>query len=505
MTSQESHLGKVYLVGAGPGAPGLLTLRGRELLGQAEVVVYDALVNPSLLRYARPDSERIDAGKRAGEHRLKQEETNALLVEKAKQGRMVVRLKGGDPFLFGRGGEEAAALEAEDIPYEVVPGVSSAYAVPAYGGIALTKRGMSSAVHIFTAHGADDTEGIDDWRRAARAGGTLVFLMGFRQIDRICGSLLEEGMAPDTPVAVIQWGTTVFQRQVFTNLREAPKAAKEAGLGPPAIVVVGDVGGDRYRWTECLPFFGRTIGFTRDARRTTPWFETLEGMGARVLDFPLVRTSPLDPGENAEEVLSRLQEFDWIVFTNSAAIDVFFDWLGRRRVDARSMAGQKFAAVGPTTAVSLAQFGIQADLVPDAMTQEGLAEELPIEKGTKVLLPSSSHIRDSLQKAVAQKGGETILLPVYETIVEDEACQTLIESLRSAELDFLVIQTPRPANILAEGRSGTEMTELLKDVRVVCLGRQAAKVLESAGRPADDVLPEPTLPALIKALEHLPG
>ncbi|MCX7016148.1 MAG: uroporphyrinogen-III C-methyltransferase [Candidatus Sumerlaeota bacterium] len=494
--------GRVYLVGAGPGAPGLLTLRGRALLAAADVVVFDALVNPALRRYARADAERIDAGKRAGAHTLKQEEINALLVERARAGRTVVRLKGGDPFIFGRGGEEAVALEAAGIPYEIVPGVSSAYAVPAYAGVAVTQRGVSSSVHVFTAQGADSKNEAVEWARAARLGGTLVFLMGYGRIGEICRALVAEGSDPRTPVAVIQWGTTIEQNEVFSTLAGAERDAEQAGLGSPAVVVVGETASAerRFHWTDHLPLFRRTIGFTRDARRAVPWLEAFEGLGARVFDYPLVHTFPIPPTPDTEAILDRLNEFDWIVFTNSLGIEAFFERLAARDWDARRLAGRRFAAIGPETAEALAARGVRADLAPAQMTQDGLARDLPMAAGTRVLLPGSPRSRDTLQRAIERRGGAAVRLPLYDSAPEKGALDALVADLEAGPMDFLVVLTPLAAQMLVEGRSTGELKRLLGRTSVVSFGAQAARVLDGAGRPADLTLGEPTLDALIRAL-----
>ena len=494
--------GKVFLVGAGPGAPGLLTLRGKAVLSEAEVVIYDALANKSLLRYAPENCEYINAGKRSGLHRLKQHEINALIVEKARENKRVVRLKGGDPFLFGRGGEEAEALEAAGIPYEVIPGVSSAYAVPAYAGIPLTRRGSASAVHIFTAHGAVNSETeARDWTEAAKLGGTLVFLMGFSRIPDITAALMQGGLGAATAVAVVQWGTTIHQRQVFSTLGSAAEDVTKAGLGSPAVFIVGDTAEEasRLRWTETLPFFGRSIAFTRDARRAIPWLEAFEGLGARVFDFPMVHTTPVTPSTQSSAILAALRKYDWVVFTNSLSVEIFFDLLKSEGFDARSLAACKVAAIGPTTAESLLNCGIRADLVPAKMSQEGLAEELPIRPGMRVLLPGSPRMRETLQRVLEQQGAEVTRLPLYDSQLVASARDELIKSLETGELDALVLVAPQAVQMLAEMRS--DLDALLKKVKVVCLGSQAATVLGEHGRKADAVLERPVLDELVEVLK----
>ncbi len=502
MTGLNDKKGKVFLVGAGPGAPGLLTVRGRAVLSEAEVVVFDALANHSLLRYAPAQCEFIDAGKRAGLHRLKQSEINELIVNKALEGNCVVRLKGGDPFLFGRGGEEAEALEQAGVPYEVIPGISSAYAVPAYAGIPLTRRGSASAVHIFTAHHAAEDD-VRDWTAAAHLGGTLVFLMGFERIGDIAAALIVAGMPPTTPAAVVQWGTTINQRQVFSTLRSVAADVERAKLGAPAVFVVGETAAEssRLHWMDELPFFGRTIAFTREERRAIPWLETFEGYGARALDFPMVQTKALVPDFESDAVLTSLPSFQWIVFTNSLGVEIFADAMRQRGMDARSLAGIKIASVGLGTAQSLRQFGINADLIPTRMSQEGLAAELPFAPAMRILLPGSPHMRGTIDRAAQEHGAEVVRLPLYESELVPESRDELIEALEAREINALVLVAPQVPQMLAQTRP--HLNRLLEGVKVVCLGAQAATVLQEHRRPADAVLEQPTLEALVTVLREL--
>ncbi len=498
--------GAVYLVGAGPGAPGLLTLRGRRLLESADVVVFDALVNPALLRYARPGARFIDAGKRAGLHRMKQEDTNALLVELARAGKRVVRLKGGDPCVFGRGAEEAAELRAAGAPCEIVPGVTSAFAAPAYAGVSPTIRRVASSIHIFTAQGAADRDSeVIEWARAAQMGGTLIFMMGFGRIGEIAAQLIAHGIDPATPAAVVQWGTTPSQRQAFSRLDRLEAAATEAGLGSPAVIAIGQAAAEEQRvpWMDALPLFGLSVAFTRDERRATPWLEACEDLGARVFDFPLVATEPSDPGAEGRRAFERLGEYDWIVFANSLGVETFFDWLSANGADARRLAGVKIAAVGPETAETLLARGIRVDLLPQEKSQEGLARELAPREGMRVLLPGSPLSRPSVERAVAEAGGQADRLRLYETRPVETSRDELIAELERGGIDALVFATPMAARVLLDALAPERARRLLAAPSIVCIGAQSAAAFEAAGRPADWILSEPTLEALIEALRAI--
>ena len=327
--------GRVYLIGAGPGDPGLLTLRGKALLARADVVVYDYLVSPRLLEYAPARAERIYVGKRAGAHTLSQEEINRLLVERAGSGATVARLKGGDPFVFGRGGEEALALVDAGIPFEVVPGVTAGIAAPAYAGIPVTHRQLASGVGLLTGHEAPDKEESSlDWRALANWKGTLSFYMGTENLSPICEKLVAEGLDPQTPAAAIRWGTTPSQRVVTATVKTLAAAAQSAGLEPPVMIVIGRVVAlrEKLNWFERRPLFGRRIVVTRARAQASEFAALLEEQGAEVIELPTFRIEPpADPGPLKESVARAGEKFDWIAFTSVNAVDAFFGALSRGR------------------------------------------------------------------------------------------------------------------------------------------------------------------------------
>ncbi len=391
----------VFLVGAGPGDPGLLTRRGEALLRAADVVVYDRLASPALLDLARADAELVDVGKAPGRAAMDQDAINALLVARGRDGKDVVRLKGGDPFVFGRGGEEAEACIAAGVPFEVVPGVTSAIAAPAYAGIPVTHRGLSTSVTIVTGHedpgkGHTDT----DWEALARAGGTLVILMGANRLADIAKALIAGGRADDTPVAAVRWGTRPEQRTVRATLGTIADARVEA----PSAIVVGDVAALDFAWFEARPLFGRTVVVTRAREQASGLRARLEALGAEVLELPTIAVAPIDFRVPA------LHEYEWVVFTSANGVDALFGGLR----DARDLAPVKVAAIGPGTADALRHHGIRADVVPERFVAESLVDAFPAGSG-RVLLARAEVARDVLPAGLAEKGYDVDVLAVYRT------------------------------------------------------------------------------------------
>jgi uroporphyrinogen III methyltransferase/synthase len=399
----------VYLVGAGPGDPGLITVRGRELLERADVVVYDRLAHPSLVDLAPPDALRIDVGKAPGRVAMDQDGINATLVEHGRSVGCVVRLKGGDPFVFGRGGEEAEALMAAGIAFEVVPGITSAIAAPAYAGIPVTHRGLSTHVTIVTGHedpakGTTDT----DWSALARAGGTLVILMGAGRIETIVDLLIEHGRSPDTPVAAVRWGTRTEQ----STTRATLSTITALGVESPSAIVVGAVAGLDLAWFETRPLFGRTIVVTRAREQASDLSRRLEELGAEVIELPSIAIEPLPLDRPA------LERYSWLVFTSANGVDGFFTrGLADHGLDARAVAGRRVAAIGPGTAAALAAHGIRADLVPERFVAESLLEAFPpAVSGEQVLVARAEQARDVLPEGLERLGYEVEVLPVYRTV-----------------------------------------------------------------------------------------
>ena len=366
--------GKVYLVGAGPGDIGLLTIKGLRCLKKAEVVVYDFHLNAQVLNYINHNAEFIYAGKRGGHHTLTQDEINAILVEKAKEGKNICRLKGGDPFIFGRGGEEAEALSREGIEFEVVPGVSSSVAAPAYAGIPLTHRLVSSSFAVIP--GYEDVtkkESTIDWSKISTGVGTLVFLMGVKNIDVITEKLIENGRSPDTPVAVIRWGTRSDQKTVIGTLKNIVEQVKEKHIKPPAVMVVGDVVKlrDSLKWYEKKPMFGYRILVTREHMEG---FELLEELGAEIIEFPTIEIVPPETYDELDLSIDKINTYNWIIFTSRNGVKYFFKRYFEKNKDIRDLKGIHICAIGIRTAQEIQKYGMKVDLVPEEFRAEGLIE-----------------------------------------------------------------------------------------------------------------------------------
>jgi uroporphyrinogen III methyltransferase/synthase len=450
----------VYLVGAGPGDPGLVTLRGRALLERCDAVVYDALADRRVLDMARPEAERINAGKRAGAHAMAQGQINELLVELAGRYECVVRLKGGDPFVFGRGGEEALALAEAGVAFEVVPGVSSAYAVPAYAGIPVTQRGMAAQVTFVTGH--EDAERADsaiDWVSLASAPGTLVFLMGLGTLARNAARLIEHGMDAATPAAVVSHGTRPGQTSVVAQLGEIAEAA--ADMPAPAIVLVGEVASLHHRltWFEKRPLHGRRIAVTRARAQASGLAARLEELGAWVVQAPAIRIEPL------EHEPVDLGAFGLICLTSANGVEHLISG------DVRRLAGVRIAAVGTATAGALRERGIEPDVVPSQATQEGLLAALGDVRGTRALVATAEGARDVLAAGLREAGAEVTVLHTYRTVAEPVDDAALLAS------DLVTFTSSSTvANVLA-GVSAADRARL----RAVSIGPVTSSALRAAG------------------------
>lgn len=389
LAAAKGARGFVSLIGAGPGDKGLITVRGLEALRSADVVVYDNLASNALLQEVRRDAELIYAGKRAGQHYMKQDETNALLVAKAKEGRRVARLKGGDPFIFGRGGEEALALRAADIDFEVIPGVSSSYAVAAYNGIPVTHRGLASSFHVITGHeDASKTESVLDYETLAKEEGTLIFLMGLKNLPKITERLMAFGKDKKTPAAVMQEGTTARQKMAVGTLENIVAKAQEAGIKTPAITIIGDVVSlyDKLSWFGKQPLSGKSVLITASDMMTKALSQKVRALGGEALDFGLIYTEPMRVN-NLEKYFHEDKPFTWVVFTSRNGVDIFFEEMRRAKLDVRAMAGMHFAVIGKGTKEALEAKGIFCDCLPALYSSGDLGKALipKLEPEDKVL------------------------------------------------------------------------------------------------------------------------
>ena len=405
-------------MGAGPGDPGLLTVRALELLRGADVVVYDRLSQESLLDLAPVAAERIDVGKAPGHVRLTQAEINDLLIERGRRGETVVRLKGGDPFVFARGGEEAAALAAGGVPFEVVPGITSAIAVPAYAGIPVTLRHSSTSVTIVTGHeepAAEGVEGTVDWRAVASVGGTIVVLMGVARIGRIAAELMAAGRSPDTPVAAVQWGTRPEQRTVRATL----STIADQALGTPSTIVIGEVAASNLAWYENRPLFGRRVVVTRAREQAGELVMRLQAQGAATIEVPAIQIrDPADGGAALAAAVDRLGDYDWVVLTSPNGARRLLDAVRDRGRDARAFAGARLAAIGPGTAEALAGANLVVDLVPPRFVAESLLDAFPAPTdpaGGRLLLVRAAVARDVLPEGLRGKGWTVEVVEAYRT------------------------------------------------------------------------------------------
>ena len=498
--------GTVYLVGAGPGDPGLFTLRGMELLRRADVVVYDRLAAPRLLVNARRDAELIYVGKRVGSHAVRQEQINQILVDKALEGKMVVRLKGGDPFIFGRGGEEAQFLAQHSIPFEIVPGVTSAISVPAYAGIPLTHRAYTASVALITGHRKmEEHEAEVDWEGLAKGVGTLVFLMGMTNLPTIAARLMEFGRRPDTPAAVIRWGTTPRHRTVTGTLADIAQRVKEAGLKPPAIIVIGDVIALRpqLQWFEKRPLLGRRIVVTRTRDQASDLVRLLEAQGAWCIECPTIETVPIRDPERLLAAVGRLTRSPggWVVFTSANGVRYFVEGVLEAGRDLRVLGGARLAVVGQATAKALEPYGLRPDLVPQDFRAEGLIEALRDRQvsGVPVLIPRARKARELLPRALEEMGARVEVLPVYET-VPAELPPLSRDALEQGPVDMLTFTSSSTVKNFM-GRFPRELRDRLVAEAAVCaIGPITAATCREMGLEVA-VMPETsTIPAMVDAV-----
>ncbi|NLX18378.1 MAG: uroporphyrinogen-III C-methyltransferase, partial [Desulfobulbus sp.] len=444
-TTPPSHSapGKVYLVGAGPGDPGLITLRGKYLLEHAEAVVYDYLANPKLLGYVPKTAERIYAGKKGGGlHAFTQENINRLLVRLAKEGKTVVRLKGGDPFIFGRGGEEIEELVREGIDFEVVPGVTSATAAATYAGIPITHREYTASVVFVTGH-EDPTKKSSNiaWEKLATGAGTIVVYMGIKTLPNITQKLMDYGRSPETPVAVVRWASTPQQRSVVGTLATICDIVQKADIKPPALVIVGEVVRLRNTidWFEKRPLFGRRIVVTRTREQASELVAQLEEHGAECLEYSTIHIEPVDDYTLIDQAVAQMETYQWVLFTSLNTVSHFFRRLAALGYDSRRLAGTKIAAVGKATAEALLAYGITADLVPQKFTGQGLAEALLSAevRDNRILLPRALHASDILPEMLTDAGAEVTIVPVYRNVPQKNACDELRDQLLAGSIDMV--------------------------------------------------------------------
>ncbi|WP_437200765.1 uroporphyrinogen-III C-methyltransferase [Planctomicrobium sp. SH664] len=496
-----ASVGKVYLVGAGSGDPGLLTIKGMRCLQEADLVLYDGLVNPALLHYSRAAAERTcRVGSGANRH-LDQAEINRQLIEAGRAGRTVVRLKGGDPFIFGRGSEEAAALADAGIPFEVVPGITAGIAAPVYAGISLTHRDMASAVAFVTGH-EDPTkaEHALDYTALAKFPGTLVFYMGLHRIGLIAQSLIEQGKSPTTPAAVISRGSTPRQRTVTAPLAEIADAVAAAGLRPPSLIIVGECVTQRERinWFERLPLAGVSIGITRPTGHEEDSVALAYQLGAEPVLMPTIEIQPVDDWTLVDDALQRLGEFDWLIFTSVNGVDAVLQRLWETGGDNRRLGKVKLAAIGPATAARLAHYHLRADLVPEVYRGEALAAALlPYVAGKRVLWPRANRGRDVIPDALAAAGAHVEQVVVYHHRDVEQFPDSVMQSLAAGELNWIALSSPSIARNIARLLNGPA---LRNHVRLAAISPVTAEAAVAAGLTVSAVAEEHTWRGLFAAI-----
>jgi len=513
--------GFVSLVGAGPGDPGLITLRAAECLAQADVVVYDRLANPLLLRIA-PQAEWLPVGKQPNHHPVPQEEINAILIEQARQGKRVVRLKGGDPFIFGRGGEEALALAQAGIHFEIVPGVTSAIAVPAYAGIPLTHRDVACSTALITGHRAEWIENPeDDWQRCSLGADTLVFLMGVKNLPRIVSQLLEAGRPESTPVALVEQGTTTAQKTITGTLADI--VTRAAGIRPPAVIIVGEVVRLREQlgWYDSAshrPLFGlrvlNTKSFPNREAASHPlgmfpmdeFDRQVYTLGGEAVHMPVIQVCPPQDPAPMQAAIQRLvagSSYDWVVFTSTNAVTAFFDQLGDSGYDARVLRDTRLAAIGSATGQSLQQRSIQADFLPSQSSGAILGEEIPVHTRARVLLPRSEIGLPDLPQALIARGAQVDDVPAY-SVRTARPDQVVLEQLLAGDLNVVAFFSPSGieglAHMLAAAGYDTPLPEVLAPLNVACIGPSTTKAARAMGLTVEITAQEYTSTGLVQAM-----
>jgi uroporphyrinogen III methyltransferase/synthase len=498
-------MSKVYLIGAGPGDPGLLTLKAKALIERADVVVYDYLANKDFLRFAKPGAEIIYVGKKGGDHTLPQDQINALLVAKAKDGKLVARLKGGDPYVFGRGGEEAEELLDAGVSFEVVPGVTSAVAAPAYAGIPVTHRAHASMVSFITGHeDPTKTDSALNWKALAETGGTLVFFMGVKNLPEISANLIKHGRAPSTPAALVRWGTTCRHRSLVADLETIAARAKEQGFAAPSLLVVGGVVGlhDKLGWFEQRALLGKGVVVTRAREQASSLVSDLTELGACVFEFPTIEIAELDDYSPVRKAIAALGDYDWIVFTSANGVKYFWRELAILGLDTRALGGCKVAAIGPATAEALAGRGVTPDFVPEKYIAESVVDGLFALgiKGKKVLIPRAAKAREVLPEELAKAGCEVAVLPVYETRLASADPAEIVSALQHGEINYITFSSSSTVENFFAMIAPDVLRGELGAAKLACIGPVTARTLEKFGFTAHIQPEEFTIPALVAAL-----
>jgi uroporphyrinogen III methyltransferase/synthase len=497
--------GRVYLVGAGPGAPSLITVKGLQCLRKADVIVYDRLVDDSLLGKAPAEAEKIYVGKGRGCHAMEQKEINLLMVTKAREGKVVVRLKGGDPFVLGRGGEEAEVLAANHVPFEIVPGVSSAYAVPAYAGIPVTHRRLASSFTVITGHEAPAKgESSIAWDKLSTGSDTLVFLMGMGNLAHIVDQLIRNGRPSSTPVAVISQGASPRQRTVVGTLANIVSRARQKSFEPPAVIVVGEVVRlrEELRWFDSLPLFGKRVLVTRAEHQANEFSRQLMELGAVSIKMPVIKIDPPRNWKKLDQAIVNRKNYDWIIFTSVNAVDMFWKRLYTLNLDSRWLADTKVGAIGPATARALEERGVRPDYLPKIYTSKGFLAGLKKGDiaGCRVFLPRADIAGGELSDGLARLGAEVQQVTAYRTVTATKSVSQAKRMLLRGEIDVITFTSASTVNSLLAILG--QRWEVVKQARLACIGPNTAAALANKGLKAGIVATEHTVPGLIEAMER---
>ena len=480
-------IGKVYLVGGGPGDPGLLTLKALDCLQRADLILYDGLVNPLMLRHSSAAAVRTCRSPGPDGRVLKQDEINQRLIEAARDGKTVVRLKGGDPFIFGRGSEEAAALAAAEIPYEIVPGITAATAAAEYAGISLTHRQLASAVAFVTGHeDPDKGESSVDYDNLAAFSGTLVFYMGLHRLSAIVTSLIRAGKDPQTPACVVGRATTTAQQTVTSPLQDLPSAVRETDLRPPSLIIIGECVRlrDQIAWFENRPLFGKRIGITRPDKQCDSSIARALELGAEPVLMPTIQIRPPDDWTDVDAAIGRLPDFDWVIFTSANGVSALLDRLWQTGRDVRQIASAKIAVIGPATAERLERYYIKPDLIPESYRAEALAEALTQRvAGQRVLWARASRGRDVLPRALAEAGAQVNQIVVYRNDDLDALPTEVIEQIEQGKLDWIGLSSPSIARSLKNLLTSQALDQLGQTVHLASISPVTTAAATDAGLP----------------------
>lgn len=500
-------VGKVYLIGAGPGDPKLITVRGKEYLEKAQAVIYDYLAPEELLSFVASDAEVIFAGKKGNKKPLEQSAINRLIINRARRGKIVARLKGGDPFIFGRGGEEAEALVNAGIPFEVVPGVTAAVAVPAYAGIPLTHRGIASTVAFITAREESSKAGSDlYWEKLAMGGGTLVFFMGMKRLPRIIKSLLRFGRDPRTPIALIRWGTRLSQQTVQGTLKDILGKARRSKLTPPVTIVVGEVVrlGKKLSWFESRPLFGRKILITRARDQASEFSDLLHQNGAESVECATIEVVPPRSYKALDEAIKHLSDYHWIMFTSANGVIFFVNRLRQSGSDIRSLKGLKICAIGPRTAEEIQHYGVKVDLIPDEYQAEGVIKGMGRRdlKGKRILLPRAEVAREILPQELDQMGARVDVVTAYRTVRPSKGVEPVKKLLQAGKISVITFTSSSTVKNFVEMFNKRELPRLLKGAKVACIGPITAETAKQFGIKTDIMPKDSTIPSFVEAICH---